>query len=796
MFNFKEKLLNKLSDDDQINKFEEKSNEVDTKEDPQIDYFSKEDSNALLEKLGIFFTKDEDEELEEEDDDPDMEDFDLDYEEEEEDVKNTYFGNYSALDFIAKGVKCHLDDLAELLTTSGKYKTALAQIEETGKLFVDPEFNHDAQSLYGHSEDFNRRNQMNAFSWNRSDVYFGDNPSVYETLSTGDIIQGQLGDCYYLAAISSIAEHPERLKRLFLTKTNEKNGLFAVALCVNGVWEEVILDDYAPCNSDGTLAFNTSKEKELWVVLLEKAWAKVHGGYLNIEAGLTREALRDLTGASAKTYFTKKNPDALWSKLMEAESKQFIMTAGSDNLSGGSDAYIAKIGISGSHAYSLLAVYQIKYARGDYKRVQLGEDYDERIVKLRNPWGSGEWKGEWSDQDDRWTEGLKTALGFTGNKDDGIFFIKWEDFLTYFSDVQICYYYDEYKYSAEKFESKRNETVFLKFTIEKEGLYYFSVNQRNRRFYPRNAGYKYSHIGWVLGQIDGEDSVFKGSGLKADKENWQAIECVPGTYYAMVHTPWRSLSREFSYSVYGPGLTEIERVNESDLPDNFINEIFMSKARSELEQKGRNFAHRNHPGVKYISSENNGWAYVYFKNEEEDNEVSITLKLGGGNTGVRVLPPYSGGNPSFTLSPGEQDIVLYKNNGKTPTSVSMMTSFRKVAKVDLIKKQVQESNIILKKRFKGEIIKIKVYFLYHEQGIYILYINETNNLTLSEDLQLDLDNAHIEGMESNSFNVSLAPGKEKLVKVVQNKEGPFNARISKMKYTITQKGSMFSNNKW
>ena len=44
--------------------------------------------------------------------------------------------------------------------------------------------------------------------------------------------------------------------------------------------------------------FNHSHEGELWVILLEKAWAKVNGGYYNIEGGLMTEALRDLTGAS------------------------------------------------------------------------------------------------------------------------------------------------------------------------------------------------------------------------------------------------------------------------------------------------------------------------------------------------------------------------------------------------------------------------------------------------------------------------------------------------------------------
>lgn len=74
-----------------------------------------------------------------------------------------------------------------------------------------------------------------------------------------------------------------------------------------------------PCDARGrTPIFNRSKDGELWVMLLEKAWAKVHKGYFNIEAGLTREALRDMTGASAITYFVQQEPDLIWKKLYKA----------------------------------------------------------------------------------------------------------------------------------------------------------------------------------------------------------------------------------------------------------------------------------------------------------------------------------------------------------------------------------------------------------------------------------------------------------------------------------------------
>lgn len=40
-------------------------------------------------------------------------------------------------------------------------------------------------------------------------------------------------------------------------------------------------------------------------MILEKAWAKIHGGYMNIVSGISREPLRAMTGASCKHYFIK-----------------------------------------------------------------------------------------------------------------------------------------------------------------------------------------------------------------------------------------------------------------------------------------------------------------------------------------------------------------------------------------------------------------------------------------------------------------------------------------------------------
>ena len=66
-----------------------------------------------------------------------------------------------------------------------------------------------------------------------------------------------------------------------------------------GAWKDVVIDNFFPV-ANGKPCFSHSKENEIWVLILEKAWAKLWGNYGRIEAGLCRDALRDLTGAPTK----------------------------------------------------------------------------------------------------------------------------------------------------------------------------------------------------------------------------------------------------------------------------------------------------------------------------------------------------------------------------------------------------------------------------------------------------------------------------------------------------------------
>ena len=216
----------------------------------------------------------------------------------------------------------------------------------------------------------------------------------YDKIEPSDIKQGMLGDCYFLSVLAGLAEQPHRIKRLFINDRENKFGVYGVRICKNGEWKEVVVDDRFPCYR-GDPAFSNANGDELWVLILEKAWAKLHGSYERIEAGFAENVFHDLTGAPTKVF--ENDDENLWEELQKAEANQWLMAASAGSTNASKSA-LEQLGLMGNHAYSVLKVIEVEDRMGD--KVQL--------IQLRNPWGCElEWTGDWSDDDACWTQKLK-----------------------------------------------------------------------------------------------------------------------------------------------------------------------------------------------------------------------------------------------------------------------------------------------------------------------------------------------------------------------------------------------------
>jgi hypothetical protein len=95
-------------------------------------------------------------------------------------------------------------------------------------------------------------------------------------------------------------------------------------------------------------------------------------------------------------------------------------------------------GLVGTHAYSILDARELGLIPGlNLGNGMLGQ---KQLIKLRNPWGRYEWKGEWSDDSDEWKQNpmIKARLRPKA-EDDGCFWMPWDKFYEAgFRKIDIC----------------------------------------------------------------------------------------------------------------------------------------------------------------------------------------------------------------------------------------------------------------------------------------------------------------------------------------------------------------------
>ena len=108
--------------------------------------------------------------------------------------------------------------------------------------------------------------------------------------------QGELGDCWLLSAISVLAEKKGQIQQIFLDHTQSHWGKYRLKLWqgLEKKFVVITVDDMVPCK-DGRPIFTKPKGNEMWVLLLEKAFAKLLGGYSKLEGGMPLFALEAMT---------------------------------------------------------------------------------------------------------------------------------------------------------------------------------------------------------------------------------------------------------------------------------------------------------------------------------------------------------------------------------------------------------------------------------------------------------------------------------------------------------------------
>ncbi|CAO2579229.1 Capn3 [Lemmus lemmus] len=312
------------------------------------------------------------------------------------------------------------------------------------RLFEDGVFPAGVQALGSH--ELSQKAMMKAITWKRPKEICENPRFIIGGANRTDICQGDLGDCWFLAAIACLTLN-ERL--LFRVIPHDQSfienyaGIFHFQFWRYGDWVDVVIDDCLPTYNNQLVFTKSNHRNEFWSALLEKAYAKLHGSYEALKGGNTTEAMEDFTGGVTEFFEIKEAPSDMYKIMRKAIERGSLMGCSIDTIVPVQYETRMACGLVKGHAYSVTGLEEALFK---------GEKV--KLVRLRNPWGQVEWNGSWSDGWKDWSFVDKDEKDRLQHQvtEDGEFWMSYEDFVYHFTKLEIC------NLTADALESDKLQT--------------------------------------------------------------------------------------------------------------------------------------------------------------------------------------------------------------------------------------------------------------------------------------------------------------------------------------------------
>ena len=193
-------------------------------------------------------------------------------------------------------------------------------------------FEHDDEQ-----DDTEEEDEFSAKEPAAKEVWCTNGQLFLDSTSSNDVIQGKLGDCWFLGALAVMGAHTSLLQECFWRKDKYKEfGIYVCRFFKDCYQMYVIIDDRIPVfDKNGLVVFGQCKDpNELWVPVIEKAYAKLHGCYKALIGGYSHFALADMTGYSPRMiglkpgvigYSDELDTEEVWKMLLQYREWNSLM---------------------------------------------------------------------------------------------------------------------------------------------------------------------------------------------------------------------------------------------------------------------------------------------------------------------------------------------------------------------------------------------------------------------------------------------------------------------------------------
>ena len=382
-----------------------------------------------------------------------------------------------------------------------------------------------------------------------------------------------------------------------------------IALKIDGDWKVVLLDDMIPVKKGTKEPIGAKTNNEVvWGLFLEKAWAKINGGYANICIGNPKDVFETLTPfACLPIEIATENPKTFWKNIRDSDAFDCIMTCSTD----GRDNLKSK-GLLNNHTYCLRSAYEKPIFEDKVK-----------LLKLNNPFGKGEWNGEWSDNSDKWNDETKELFQFGEKKDDGEFYISYEDFIQYFSDVAICVPYKPFLSRSFKIQKEETSQInVMKIKLPKPAIMTIDVSVKKYNFHRKITPEQEVISNVILAYVDGKEFVYIDS---AHNEILSTEAKKKGEYVILHHVDYKNANvppRKYTLSI-GSSVDFEYCICEPDTELNLLKSIIITKVPTLPKYQERfNYSVALCTGNRFM---NTAYAFFFIQNRvRKDAHIKIT----------------------------------------------------------------------------------------------------------------------------------------------------------------------------
>jgi hypothetical protein len=266
--------------------------------------------------------------------------------------------------------KKRYEEIKKQLTDEGN----LGKITKLAEEYFNRSEDKKESDINENPELIDKHKKDSVFVESKIDALYKKGEGDENAMSPNDIKQGQVGDCFFLSSIAALARNmPEDLKNLI---TDNEDGTYTVTLYLREdrkstkrTAKKIIIKPEFVEDKDGKLVYAGKGDGELWVMILEKAYAQAMGGFDNINFGFGNEAMAALTNKTPRNYsFDKIEEGKLLEILQAAVDNKNPVTISSKG-QGEDKEYLDKnrFVVTG-HLYSL-------------------EKIEKDQIYLHNPWG-------------------------------------------------------------------------------------------------------------------------------------------------------------------------------------------------------------------------------------------------------------------------------------------------------------------------------------------------------------------------------------------------------------------------